>query len=61
MDYEPDILVAHVLIDVNQDENSRKEQAEQNIRPVRETIRRVDLRIEQYEDDKNQPREEERE
>jgi len=61
VDDEPDIFVAHVLIDVDEDQHPGKEKPEKYVRPVGQAIRRIELRIEEYEDEKNKPREEDRE
>ena len=61
MGHEPDVLVTHVLIDVDQYQNPREKDPENNICPVRESVCRIEIWIEQDENDENQPREEKRE
>lgn len=57
---EPDIFVAHVLIDIDQDEHSRENDAEQDVGPLRNAVRREEVRIHRQIDEHHDPREEQR-
>lgn len=46
---EPDILIAHVLIDVDQDQHPRKENAQDNVSPVGKGVGGIQSRKEQDE------------
>ena len=56
---EPDIFVTHGQVDVEEDQNSREEESEQKIRPIRDGVRGIQIWIEKYEDDQHQSRKEE--
>lgn len=57
---EPDIFVAHVLIDIDQDEHSRENDAEQYVGPLRNAVRREEVGIHRQIDEHHDPREEQR-
>jgi len=59
MERKPHVGVPHGLVDVNEDENSREKESEQQVRPIRDCVRRIEIRIKKNENDKHQSREEE--
>jgi hypothetical protein len=61
MGREPDVLVTHVLVDVDQDQEARKDQPEYDVRPVRQRVGWIEIRIQKVEDDQYEPRKEKRE
>ena len=56
---EPDVVVSHVLVDVDEDEYSRDENAEYQVCPLRNRIRRKKLRENEQVHEHHQPRKEE--
>ena len=56
---EPDVVVSHVLVDVDEDEYSRDENAEYQVSPLRDGIRRKKLREKEQVHEHHQPRKEE--
>jgi hypothetical protein len=61
MEREPHVGVAHGLVDVDEDENSREKESEQQVRPIRDSVRRIETWIKKGENNKDQPWEEQRE
>lgn len=61
MGYEPNVVVAHVLIDIDQDQYSGKEDAQENVSPLRDAVRREELREHQQIDQQHDARDEQRE
>ncbi len=58
---EPDIVVTQVLVDVNEYQYPRKQDAQQNISPLRDRIERIQVRVKEQKDQKNNAREKQRE
>ena len=59
MSGEPNIVVAHILIDVYQDKYARSKGAEQQIGPLRNGVWREQIRIQKQENEHHDPRKEE--
>ena len=57
---EPDVFVAHRLIDVDQDQDAAEEDSEQDVCPLRDLVRREEVREHQQIDQHHDPRGEER-
>ena len=55
---EPNVLVTHVLVDIDQDKRTREENTEKDIAPVRNRVGGIQIWIKKKEDDKDQSREE---
>jgi len=60
MDGKPDIVVPHILVNVDKDKHAWSEHAEQKIGPLRDRVGREELRIHQQINDHYDPRKEER-
>ena len=60
MDNEPDVVGAEILVDVDQDKDTRDEDAENNVRPLWDGVCGVEVRIEQDQDNKDYAWEEKR-
>ena len=60
MDNEPDVVGAEILVDVDQDQDTRDEDAENNVRPLWDGVCGVEVRIEQDQDNKDYAWEEKR-
>ena len=58
MGREPNIVVTHILINVDKDEHSRHEHPEQNVRPLRDGVGREHLRVREQIHDHHDPRKE---
>jgi hypothetical protein len=61
MEREPHVGVPHGLVDVDKDENSREKESEQQVRPIRDSVRRIETWIKKGENNKDQPWKEQRE
>jgi len=61
MERKPHVGVPHGLVDVNEDENSREKESEQQVRPIRDSVRRIETWIKKGENNKDQPWKEQRE
>jgi hypothetical protein len=59
MGHEPHIVGAHVLIDVDEDQNPRHKQAEEYVRPLRDRVFRIPILKQIHQ--KNDPGKEKRE
>jgi hypothetical protein len=60
MNPKPGRLVAHILVDIDEDQNAWKEYTERDIRPLRHGVRGKRIRQEQDIDQKHKPREKQR-
>ena len=56
---KPNVVIPHVLEDVDKDQDSREQESEKDVRPIRDSVRGIQVRIQKYEDDQHQSREEE--
>lgn len=57
---EPDIFITHILINVDQDQNARRENAEQNVSPLRHKILRIKFGKKNQKNEQNDAREKKR-
>ena len=58
---KPNVVVSHILEDIDQDQDPRHKETEQKIRPVRDAVRRIQGWIKKNEDEQYQSGEEKRE
>ena len=61
MRHEPEILVAHVLVDVYQDQHAWEKETEDDVRPVRYRVCGIDVGVEKNKNEQHEPWEEKRE
>lgn len=57
---EPDVVVAHILVDVDQDQDTRRKYAEQDVGPLRDGVRRERRRKHHEIHQHHEPRKKER-
>lgn len=60
MNDEPDVVIAHILVDIDQYQHSRKNDAKQKVSPLRHIVGRIKVGIKKEIDDHHQPRKKER-
>ena len=58
---KPNVVVSHILEDIDQDQDPRHKETEQEIRPIRDGVRRIQIWIQKKEDEQYQPGKEKRE